>query len=227
MRKSTADVEAPARPTRQVRGKSAQTRNRILSAAAEVLSRKGYAGTRLTDIAELAEIQAPAIYYYFGSRDELVEEVVRTGQMGARQRVEAALGELPSTTPYLERICVAVEAHLRAVLHLASFTTAAIRNSGQLPAPMRSRIRHEQNQYGALWHELFTAAYENGELDPAIDVHVAQLLVIGALNWTPEWWTAGGVPIDVMVANATTLVRAGLARPLRLPVSRPPNRRRA
>jgi len=42
--------------------KSARTRKRILDAAAYVLSRKGYAGTRLSDVAELAKLQTPAIY---------------------------------------------------------------------------------------------------------------------------------------------------------------------
>ena len=41
--------------------KSARTRSRILNAAAHVLSVKGYAGTRLSDVAEYAELQAPAI----------------------------------------------------------------------------------------------------------------------------------------------------------------------
>ena len=40
---------------------------------------KGYAGTRLSDVAEYAEIQAPAIYYYFPSREDLIEEVMYSG----------------------------------------------------------------------------------------------------------------------------------------------------
>jgi TetR/AcrR family transcriptional regulator, cholesterol catabolism regulator len=51
--------------------KSARTRSRILDAAAHVLSVKGYAGTRLSDVADYAELQAPAIYYYFASREDL------------------------------------------------------------------------------------------------------------------------------------------------------------
>jgi AcrR family transcriptional regulator len=59
-----------------------------------VLSRKGYAGTRLADVADQAEIQAPAIYYYFPSRDDLIEEVMWSGIAHMREhmaRVMAAL----------------------------------------------------------------------------------------------------------------------------------------
>jgi TetR/AcrR family transcriptional regulator, cholesterol catabolism regulator len=45
--------------------KSVRTRMRVLDSAAVILGRKGYAGTRLSDIAAEASIQPSAIYYYF------------------------------------------------------------------------------------------------------------------------------------------------------------------
>jgi len=48
--------------------KAIQTRRRILDAAAYVLSTKGYAGLRLTHVAERADLDATAIYYHFPSR---------------------------------------------------------------------------------------------------------------------------------------------------------------
>ncbi len=66
-RKPTASASA----TSEVESKSARTRQRILDAAAHVLSVKGFAGgTRLSDVAEFAQLQAPAIYYYFSSRED-------------------------------------------------------------------------------------------------------------------------------------------------------------
>jgi len=51
--------------------KSARTHTRILDAAASILSRKGHASTQLSEVAELAELQAPAIYYYFPDQLDL------------------------------------------------------------------------------------------------------------------------------------------------------------
>src|SRR5947209_20378501 len=75
--------------------KSARTRERILDAAAHVLSIKGYAGMRLADVAEYAELQAPAIYYYFSSREDLIEEVMWAGIADMRAQVSAVLAEVP------------------------------------------------------------------------------------------------------------------------------------
>ena len=71
--------------------KSARTRSRILNAAAHILSVKGYAGTRLSDVAEYAELQAPAIYYYFASRDDLIEEVMYAGIADMRKHLQGVL----------------------------------------------------------------------------------------------------------------------------------------
>ena len=128
--------------------KSARTRERILTAAAHVLSRKGYAGTRLADVADEARVQAPAIYYYFPSREALVEEVMRTGITLMREHVGQVLAVLPAGTGPMERIDAAVAAHLRYSLGISDYTTAAIRNAGQVPDDIRIRYSAEAAKYG-------------------------------------------------------------------------------
>lgn len=191
--------------------KSARTRARILDAAAQVLSVKGYAGTRLSDVAEYAELQAPAIYYYFSSRDDLIEEVMYAGIADMRRHLQSTLDALAPETSPMERILVAVEAHLRHELELSDYTTASIRNSGQIPEPLRTRQRKEETAYGRIWRTLFDDAVADGEIRPDLDVRHAQLLVIGALNWAAEWFDPRRSSVDTIVRNAQVLVRNGLS----------------
>ena len=87
-------------PTRQ--RQADETRTRILDAAAHVLSVKGFAGTRLTDVADYAQLQAPAIYYYFPSREDLIEEVMYAGISDMRQHLQLTLDALPAGTPHVQ-----------------------------------------------------------------------------------------------------------------------------
>jgi len=190
--------------------KSARTRERILDAAAHVLSRKGYAGTRLADVAEQAEVQAPAIYYYYSSREDLIEAVMHAGIAHMREHVEKVLEELPSTDP-LDRILAAVEAHLRFELEISDYTSAAVRNQGQVPAELRIRYDEESEKYGAMWAGMMDEARAKKKLRKSLDPRLAQGLVLGAINWTPEWWDPQRGSIDVLVANARDLVRHGLS----------------
>jgi AcrR family transcriptional regulator len=203
--------------------KSARTRSRILNAAAHILSVKGYAGTRLSDVAEYAELQAPAIYYYFASRDDLIEEVMYAGIADMRRHLQGALDALPSDASPMDKILAAVEAHLRHELELSDYASASIRNAGQIPERLRARQLKEENAYGRIWRRLFDEARADGELRGDLDARHAQLLVLGALNWAAEWFDPRRSSVDTIVSNAQVLVRNGLS-PTR--ASRPAKRTR-
>lgn len=193
--------------------KAAKTRQRILDAAAHVLSIKGYAGTRLTDVAEYAEIQAPAIYYYFPSREDLIEEVLWSGVAEMATYVQAELDEVPAEVAPLERIMIAVDAHLRHELELSDYATAAIRNSGQMPEHLRARQLAEEANYGAIWRKLIKDAAAEGAIRRELDLHITQMLIMGSLNWAAEWWTPRRGSLETVIQNAQTLIRNGIATP--------------
>jgi AcrR family transcriptional regulator len=52
------------------------SRERILEAAAELFSQKGYAGTGVDELAARADIAKTAIYYHFGNKEGLVTAVL-------------------------------------------------------------------------------------------------------------------------------------------------------
>jgi AcrR family transcriptional regulator len=126
------DVSAtnPERAAVRPGSKSERTRERIFLAAAVTLSRLGYAGTRLSDIADEAGLQA--IYYYFESREQLIEEVVTVGTIRLREYVMGAVDAAPAGATALARLDIAVEAHLRQLVSESGFAHAVIRNVGQL-----------------------------------------------------------------------------------------------
>jgi AcrR family transcriptional regulator len=195
--------------------KSAQTRRRILDAAAQVLSATGYAGFRLNDVAAHADLQTPAIYYYYPSRDDLIEEVMWAGIADMREHVVAVLDGLAADAPALDRLLAAVEAHLRHELEISDYTTAAIRNAGQVPLKIRRRQILEEQRYGEVWRQLINDMARSGELRADLDLYIAQMLVLGALNWAVEWWDPRRGSLDTVVGNAQSFVRHGLAGPAR------------
>lgn len=189
--------------------KSQRTRQRILDAAAQVLSRKGYAGTRLTDVADVAGVQAPAIYYYFGSRDDLVEEVMWAGAHRVRVHVEEVIAALPAAATPLDRILAAVDAHLRYELQISDYTTASVRNAGQVPEHLRVRPAAEEAAYSRIWRDLFHAAQDAGQLRADLDINIFRLLLLGSMNWAVEWWNPRTRSLDDLVRQTQDLVRHG------------------
>lgn len=190
----------------------ADTRGRILAAAAKVLRSRGYATTRLAEIAELAGVQAPAIYHYFGSRQELLQAAMTEGNEVVLLHVQSLLASLPALATTAERLAVAVAGHLEAELELSDFAAALIRNAGQAPEPVRVAIARGSGAYHDVWRVLLSEAAGRGLLHDGIDTATARLLVHGALNWAAEWWHPE-IPVDDMIAAAQGLVVHGLIRP--------------
>jgi TetR/AcrR family transcriptional regulator len=61
-------------------------RTRLLNAAVRVFDRKGYASASVREIAELAGVTKPALYYHFGSKEGVLLAILRQAE---QQFVEA------------------------------------------------------------------------------------------------------------------------------------------
>jgi AcrR family transcriptional regulator len=169
-----------------------QKRTQILDAAAEVLAARGFAGTMLSEIAERAGTQAGSLYYHFASREDLIEEVLRRGVTLTMAHVKEALARLPEGTSARDRLATAIREHVRYQLSVSAYARAASRSTGQVPAEMRARINREFRRYGAFLDDVIAAAVAEGAIDATVDRSALRMLVIGAANWTPEWYREGG-----------------------------------
>ena len=197
---------------RQRTKKSDATRQRILDAAAKVFRDKGYAGARLADIAAAADMQAGSLYYHFASREQLVEEVLRVGVERTVGFVHRSVDALPADAPPSDRLRTAMTAHLLTVLEIGDYTSANIRIFGQVPEDIRRRHLADQRQYGAYWRLLFEAARDAGEIRPDVNLSVIRMLVLGALNWSAEWFQpTGAVTAEEVAAEFVAMVFEGLA----------------
>lgn len=180
-----------------------------MRAAAIVLSKRGYSEARLQEIAEVAELKAPAIYYHFDSRDALITAALRDGQALVREHVLQSLERLPVDADPRTRVLTAVESHLRIELELSDLASAVVRTSGHVPPQIRVELEPEISAYYAVWRNLLADAEAAGALRAGLDHSVARMLVVGALNWATEWRT-DATSVDAVVANARVLISGAL-----------------
>jgi len=187
-------------------------RTQILDAAAEVLAVRGFAGTMLREIAERAGTQAGSLYYHFASREDLIEEVLRRGVTLTMAHVRAALDALPPTTSARDRLAAAIREHVRFQLDVSAYARASARSTGQVPAEMRARINREFRRYGVVIDELIMDAMADGAIDPGVDRAALRMLLIGAANWTTEWFRPDGSSnVDEIADLLVRLMLRGVA----------------
>lgn len=65
-------------------------RERLVQAAKRLFYHRGFAGTSLADVAEVSEVPAGNVYYYFKTKEQLAEAVVASYHESIRQWNQAA-----------------------------------------------------------------------------------------------------------------------------------------
>lgn len=82
----------------------ADRRTAILDAACRAVERRGVRDLRVEDVASEAGVSAALVYYYFGTRDELVAETFRRSNDLSAAVTDARLGTTGSSRELVERI---------------------------------------------------------------------------------------------------------------------------
>jgi TetR/AcrR family transcriptional regulator len=81
--------------------KITESKEQILSAAAEIFAEKGFEGARVDEIAHRANVNKALIYYYFRSKDELLLSLLReiSDDVAVFLETDELASIVPDTTP--------------------------------------------------------------------------------------------------------------------------------
>jgi AcrR family transcriptional regulator len=183
---------------------AAQTRERLLAAAADAFARNGYDGTRVAEIAKAATVSNGALYVHFASKAELLAAALR--EHGPRL-LDQTLGSQPGrpVTDMLMRAGRKLRRRRDACGELIVEALAAARRDADLAVLMRDYV----GERGRLIADRVRSAQEHGEIDPALTptavAHFCLLLGLGSALVTPDLHAVGE---DEWNALLTTLIRA-------------------
>ncbi|MCZ0734260.1 TetR/AcrR family transcriptional regulator [Phreatobacter sp. AB_2022a] len=164
------------------------SRQQILDVAASLFRARGYTETSLRDIAALVGMKAGSLYYHFTSKEELAAEVLRIGVERVHEVVAAAVAALGPRATMKARIEAAIAAHLETLLVESDYTSAHIRCFPYVPPAIKAGLADTRRAYEGVWKRLLGEAAAAGALAPGIDPDVARLAILGALNWSLEWF---------------------------------------
>jgi AcrR family transcriptional regulator len=194
------DGEAPAGqgapsagPGRRAHSKSIEKRKRILDAAARALAEHGYSEAKLSDIAQEAGTHAGALYYYFPSREDLIQEVMLTSLDRITEFSEGLLQDKTHQSA-LDRLLAFVRALVQhqAAQHDDYYLRAYLRNGDHVPESLRTVIKARRRQLRRTLTCLIGEAQASGQIPAQIDTNVAAQFIIGATNWMSLWYEPGG-----------------------------------
>ncbi|GAA4095945.1 TetR/AcrR family transcriptional regulator [Actinomadura miaoliensis] len=164
---------------------AAETRERLLRAAADAFAARGYDGTRVADIAAAAGVSNGALYAHFGSKAELLVAALRAHA----RRVLADLVDAEPERSLADLLliagrCLPRPRDTRGDLIVEAL--AAARRDGDVAKPMRDYVGERVDGVA----DLLRAPRGGGELDPALSPralsYLCFLLAVGSALVPPD-----------------------------------------
>jgi AcrR family transcriptional regulator len=164
------------RPTARTEARKAQTRERIVAAAHELVASGGWVSATVAAVAARAGIATGTVYRYFPSKAELFAEVFRRASQHEVDAMAAAGRD--DGRPASERGADAVESFARRALRARRLAYALIAEPVD-PAVEAERLVYRR-AYRDIVAEIVAAGIASGEF-PAQDVEVSSAAVVGAI----------------------------------------------
>jgi TetR/AcrR family transcriptional regulator, repressor for uid operon len=169
---------ATRRPGRPPAAKADETRKRIVRAAREVFSERGYDGATFQAIAVRADLTRPAINHYFSSKRLLYREVAdQTNELVVTAGIEQAKRQTTLMGRLTEFIGVAMRANAK------NPSVSAFLVTGVLESQRHPELSRAENDAVVISREFLNwavkDAIERGELETDTDVaSLAETLLV-------------------------------------------------
>src|SRR5437870_8239568 len=159
----------------------------------------------MEDLAAAMGVQKGSLYAHVKSKGDLLHELARDGAAA----FHAALDGIDERLPVVERIRLALRAHLRVVSDQLDVATVFVREWRYLEGERREEFVFERRRYEERFRALFREGRELGELRTDLDDATAALLALSAANWAYTWLRPG-TDTDELADRFTTLLLDGM-----------------
>jgi AcrR family transcriptional regulator len=164
-----------------------EKRTAVLSVAAEMFLEHGSHRVSMNDIADQLSITKPALYNYFGSKDEILFECFRQSNRAIAAQldvIELAGGE------GLGQLREFIQSYARLIT--VDYGSVMIRlEDRELPDELRKEVRQYKRGIDMRVRAMIAKGIKDGSI-VACDIKLTTFAVLGALNWIGQWYRSDG-----------------------------------
>jgi TetR/AcrR family transcriptional regulator len=157
--------------------KADRMRATILAAAEDLFARRGFATTRLEDVADVVGCTRAALFYYYGDKQTLHDAVLKDAFGNLALQLKNVLNSKEGTIA--SRIEAAVEAWVDSIVARPTVARLILRIVADGPEQLATGIFSDDDQIPQKFWELFQQGRKNGEINPLHDdpFHAASAVV--------------------------------------------------
>jgi len=184
-------------------------RTELLAAAIRLFSDRGYEATSVREIADALAIQAGSLYAHIETKEDLLWQILTE----SADRFFAAIQPIvDSKLLTLERIRLAIAAHVKVITDSTAAAAVYLREWRHLSEPRKSEFAGRRDAYERIFRDLIRDAIHEGTFGD-FDEKFATLMVLSSVNWIYQWYRPDGpMTPDEIARRITDLLFHGLKR---------------
>ena len=162
--------------------------NELLGKAASLFAARGVAATSLQDIANEVGLSRTSMYYYFPSKEALLDALIR----GVTQRTTSIFAEVASgPKSHAERLGETARQLVMWVTDPDTHFKLIDRSERELPEDLARVHRDTKRRVLSRMTKLIEDGTRSGEFK-AVNPRVAAFAILGMCNWTAWWFSPDG-----------------------------------
>lgn len=180
---------------------------RVFDEAIRLFAEQGFGATSLQQVAASVGVSRPTLYYYFKTKDQLLEKLV--GQVtaaGADAMVQIAAQPLDP----IAKIRLSTSALVRRRINDPLKFRALDRCESDLNEELAAVHRKAKRTVLHLLIEMIDAGQAAGVVRP-VDSRVAALGIIGMCNWSAWWYSPDGSDPEPVINELTDMALCSIA----------------
>lgn len=171
--------------------KRTRLRNRreiIIKTAGRLFREKGYEGTTVRDLAEAVELQSGSLFFHFDTKEEILVALL---EGGLRRAVAILDRRLANAVTPREKLSAILHGHLEAILdEERDAFYVVLRDWRTLSPSSRKKVIALRDEYENHISSALEELSDTG-LIPR-NTRLFRLFLLGALNWTVQWYKPDG-----------------------------------
>jgi len=164
------------------------SRDQILVSAAQVFRQKGYHGASMADIAEAVGLQKATLYHHFGSKQEILAELLDRALDIVTENMTKALERGGSPE---EKLKVAMRLYLQMLCEQGDLASVLLLEYRSLEKGLYTRHIQNRDKFEKMWRDLVREGVAAGKFQ-CESVSITVWAILGVMNWTITWYRPEG-----------------------------------
>ncbi|MGE0217297.1 TetR/AcrR family transcriptional regulator [Mycolicibacterium sp.] len=185
--------------------------NEVLQHATRLFAERGFSGTSLQDVAESMGLKRPALYYYFKSKDALLERLVTDATLGPARRLREIGAQTELDPP--ARLHAMATWIVRWIDENRGLFLLLVRSESDLSAASAKKFRQGRRSTLEAVRTVIEEGVQGGQFR-SVDARIASLGVWGICNWVAFWYhpERSEHSIDTIANQLADMAVSGLLR---------------